>query len=247
MNRVRRVVSRPTRLRFDRPGRHPLRSVADNTARNASASELAFRSGHHRAGDLGPAVLYDKLSTTKRKAVMKALDTRECRIVACVDMLGEGLDLPSLKIAALHDIKKSLSPMIQFIGRFTRSVSASSTIGTAGAFVANDPSTALSPLRALLREDADWNLLLRRWHPRWVPSPTVLPSRPGTPRSRSTTTDPTESSTDASPSARNPHWPGSSSNTASRPRRWNHTGERTQHLPAPEPNVYSPLMTALVV
>jgi hypothetical protein len=93
--------------------------------------------------------------------VKTALDNRECRIIVCVDMLGEGFDLPSLKIAAVHDVKKSLSPMIQFIGRFTRTASESSTIGSAAVFVAKDPSTALSPLRELLREDADWNLLLR--------------------------------------------------------------------------------------
>lgn len=114
-----------------------------------------------KAPDLGPDILFDKLSSARRTSVRKALDTRECKIIVCVDMLGEGFDLPSLKIAAVHDVKKSLSPMIQFIGRFTRTVNESSTIGTAAAFVAQDPSNALSPLRDLLREDADWNLLLR--------------------------------------------------------------------------------------
>ena len=74
-------------------------------------------------------------------------------------MLGEGFDLPQLKIAAVHDVKKSLGPMIQFIGRFCRT-SARTPIGTASVFVARDPAMALSPLRDLLREDADWNLLL---------------------------------------------------------------------------------------
>ena len=35
-------------------------------------------------------------------------------------MLGEGFDLPELKIAALHDVKKSLPVTLQFTGRFTR-------------------------------------------------------------------------------------------------------------------------------
>ncbi|WP_346763412.1 hypothetical protein [Escherichia sp. E4694] len=35
-------------------------------------------------------------------------------------MLGEGYDLPNLKIAALHDHHKSLAVTLQFIGRFTR-------------------------------------------------------------------------------------------------------------------------------
>ncbi|HUZ59245.1 MAG TPA: hypothetical protein VMU83_10720 [Hanamia sp.] len=38
----------------------------------------------------------------------------------CVDMLGEGFDLPNLKIAAFHNIRKSLPITIQLAGRFTR-------------------------------------------------------------------------------------------------------------------------------
>lgn len=147
------------RLRDDLTARYDHILMA--RARNVQRAKDILQLYRAKAPDLGPAILYDKLSAGKRKEVMKALDTRDCRIIVCVDMLGEGFDLPSLKIAALHDIKKSLSPMIQFIGRFTRSVSTSSTIGTAAAFVASDPGTALSPLRDLLREDADWNLLLR--------------------------------------------------------------------------------------
>jgi len=114
-----------------------------------------------KAPDLGPAILHEGLSTRRRREVMEALQSRACRVIVCVDMLGEGFDLPSLKVAALHDVKKSLSPMIQLVGRFTRSSSTSqSPIGKAAVFVARDPSVALSPLRDLLREDADWNLLL---------------------------------------------------------------------------------------
>jgi hypothetical protein len=40
--------------------------------------------------------------------------------VICVDMLGEGFDLPELKIAAFHDIRKSLAVTLQLAGRFTR-------------------------------------------------------------------------------------------------------------------------------
>jgi superfamily II DNA or RNA helicase len=35
-------------------------------------------------------------------------------------MLGEGFDLPELKIAAFHDIRKSLPITLQLAGRFTR-------------------------------------------------------------------------------------------------------------------------------
>jgi superfamily II DNA or RNA helicase len=112
-----------------------------------------------RAPEFDPRAVHNDLTKKNREAAFHALDERTCRIVICVDMLGEGFDLPQLKIAALHDVKKSLGPMIQFIGRFSRTT-ADTPIGNASVFVARDPAMALSPLRDLLREDADWNLLL---------------------------------------------------------------------------------------
>lgn len=128
-------------------------------ARSVAGAERLLETYAARAGDLGPRVIHDRLTSAKRSAVFKALADRTCRVVICVDMLGEGFDLPQLKIAALHDVKKSLGPMIQFIGRFTRAA-AESKIGPASVFVVRDPTLAYSPLRDLLREDADWNLLL---------------------------------------------------------------------------------------
>ncbi|MFC8360822.1 DEAD/DEAH box helicase [Streptomyces griseorubiginosus] len=114
------------------------------------------------APDFGPVALYDGLAPAARTRALEKMRDRSCRIVVCVNMLGEGFDMPELKVAAVHDVKKSLSPMIQFIGRFTRGASAaSSRIGTASVFVARDPESALSPLRDLLKEDADWNLVLQ--------------------------------------------------------------------------------------
>ncbi|WP_265690735.1 helicase C-terminal domain-containing protein [Streptomyces griseolus] len=111
--------------------------------------------------DLGAVALYDGLPPRDRKAALAAMDDRSCRIVVCVNMLGEGFDMPQLKVAAVHDVRKSLSPMIQLIGRFTRTASTSAhPLGTASVFVARDPSIARSPLRDLLKEDADWNDLL---------------------------------------------------------------------------------------
>ena len=40
--------------------------------------------------------------------------------MVCVDMLGEGFDLPALKVAAIHDPHKSLGVTLQFVGRFAR-------------------------------------------------------------------------------------------------------------------------------
>jgi hypothetical protein len=111
-----------------------------------------------RAPEFGPTVIHHNLSAKAHAAAMQGLKERTCRVIVCVDMLGEGFDFPQLKVAALHDVKKSLSPMIQLIGRFTRS--GDPKIGTASVFVARDPSVALAPLRDLLREDAHWDSLL---------------------------------------------------------------------------------------
>lgn len=80
------------------------------------------------------------------------------RIVVCVNMLGEGFDLPQLKIAAVHDTHKSLAVLLQFTGRFTRS--SVSNIGDA-TVIANiaDPRVS-SALERLYSEDANWNQLL---------------------------------------------------------------------------------------
>ena len=65
-----------------------------------------------------------------------------------------------LKIAALHDIHKSLPITLQFTGRFTR-VKSGAAIGEA-TMIANRASIDVQRhLRALYAEDADWNAVIR--------------------------------------------------------------------------------------
>lgn len=52
--------------------------------------------------------------------VVEKLRRGELDGVICVDMLGEGFDLPNLKIAALHAPHRSLAVTLQFLGRFAR-------------------------------------------------------------------------------------------------------------------------------
>jgi len=117
------------------------------------------------APDLKPVVVYSGSGRTaaNRQALAAILDrgSSGSRIVVCVDMLGEGFDLPNLKIAAFHDTHKSLAITLQFIGRFTRKGPAGS-IGDATA-VANiaDPGVE-AKLAALYSEGADWDLLIKR-------------------------------------------------------------------------------------
>ncbi|REJ90726.1 MAG: type III restriction endonuclease subunit R [Planctomycetota bacterium] len=86
------------------------------------------------------------------------LRSGKSKIVVCVDMLGEGFDLPQLKIAAVHDTHKSLSVLLQFTGRFTRT--SGKSVGDA-TVVANIADLRVSDaLERLYSEDADWNHLL---------------------------------------------------------------------------------------
>lgn len=110
------------------------------------------------APEFGPLLIHSNQGASANSKAFKSLTDRSCKIVVCVDMLGEGFDFPELKIAAVHDMHKSLAITLQFTGRFTRS---KERIGEA-TMIANiaDPQVEDS-LTQLYAEDADWNLLLR--------------------------------------------------------------------------------------
>ena len=112
-----------------------------------------------RYSKFNPILIHSKLTGSERKERLARVISGECKIVICVDMLGEGFDLPELKVAALHDMQKSLGVTLQFIGRFTRTTH---NVGDASV-VANiaDPQVSAA-LKNLYSEDADWNILLQR-------------------------------------------------------------------------------------
>jgi superfamily II DNA or RNA helicase len=91
--------------------------------------------------------------------IKKAIINKEYQIIVCVDMLGEGFDLPELKIAALHDVKKSLPTTIQFTGRFTRT-KYDENLGSAKIIVNLADLKVKDELDELYAQDKDWNDLL---------------------------------------------------------------------------------------
>lgn len=108
------------------------------------------------AADLQPVLVHSEAETGNQG--LEDIKSGRSRIVVCVNMLGEGFDLPELKVAAVHDTHKSLAVLLQFTGRFTRS--AGSNIGDA-TVIANIADNAVSSaLERLYSEDADWNQLL---------------------------------------------------------------------------------------
>lgn len=108
--------------------------------------------------DLNPVMVYTNISGLDKK--IEAIKRGEHSIIVCVNMLGEGFDLPNLKIAAIHDERQSLPITLQFIGRFTRT--SYNELGNAS-FITN---IAYPPIHEELDElyarNADWNLILPR-------------------------------------------------------------------------------------
>lgn len=108
---------------------------------------------------LNPVVIYSGLPEKTKKERIKDLRAGRSKVVVCVNMLGEGFDLPELKIAAIHDAHKSLAITLQFTGRFTRF---KRTLGDAMVIVNLADAEVQAEIRELFAEDADWNVLLRQ-------------------------------------------------------------------------------------
>jgi superfamily II DNA or RNA helicase len=108
--------------------------------------------------EFNPVQLHTGIKSSRvREQIRKQILSGKSRIVVCVDMLGEGFDLPELKIAAFHDIRHSLPVTLQLAGRFTRS---RPDLGNA-TFIANIAEVEVKDeLRKLYQHDVDWNRLL---------------------------------------------------------------------------------------
>ena len=115
---------------------------------------------YSKFNDLNPVMVYS--SIPNKKEIIDSIINLEHKIIVAVNMLGEGFDLPQLKIAAFHDIRKSLPITLQFAGRFTRTA-LDSELGTAS-FIANIADINVEDeLSDLYARDANWNSLLAQF------------------------------------------------------------------------------------
>ena len=92
--------------------------VMVRTDRKTRARELAEIYADHTS--LRLAMLNSDHSLRHAKSVIRKLREGSLDGIITVNMLGEGFDLSSLKIAAVHAPHKSLAATLQFIGRFAR-------------------------------------------------------------------------------------------------------------------------------
>ncbi|MBW1619547.1 DEAD/DEAH box helicase [Empedobacter falsenii] len=108
--------------------------------------------------EFNPVLVYTGVAGLSDK--IEAIKRGEHSIIVCVNMLGEGFDLPNLKIAAIHDERQSLPITLQFIGRFTRT--SYEQLGNAS-FITNIAYPPIhEELDQLYARNSDWNLLLPR-------------------------------------------------------------------------------------
>lgn len=106
--------------------------------------------------NLNPIVVHTKVPNYKN--IIADIKAKKHKIIVCVNMLGEGFDLPELKIAAIHDTHKGINITLQFTGRFTRQ---RDDLGNAK-FVANIAEQRVNEaIESLYKEDSDWNKIIR--------------------------------------------------------------------------------------
>jgi superfamily II DNA or RNA helicase len=89
--------------------------------------------------------------------VITKLRANEIDGIICVNMFGEGFNLPNLKIAAIHSPHKSLAITLQFIGRFARTGQA----GIGGATFLAEPTSSSEELEELYEAGAVWREIVQ--------------------------------------------------------------------------------------
>lgn len=121
------------------------------------------------AADQNPVIVHSQMSETVRKLALDTMKSGGSRVILCDNMLGEGFDYPQLKIAALHNVHKSLAITLQFTGRFTRT-DLDAKLGPATMIANAGLSEIGNELRDLYAQDADWNRLIHEMADRTIGS-----------------------------------------------------------------------------
>jgi superfamily II DNA or RNA helicase len=120
---------------------------ADTLTRAKELKEIYERSTRLRL-----AFVNGQHSLAHVKRIVAKLKTNELDGIVCVNMFGEGFNLPNLKIAAVHSPHKSLAITLQFIGRFART--GQQNIG--GATFLAEPTSSSEELGQLYEARAVW-------------------------------------------------------------------------------------------
>jgi superfamily II DNA or RNA helicase len=130
-------------------------------ARAGSVQRLADLRGVYEAAGIELSLLHNRLSRTSQTEIVEGLQAGSVRAVGVVGMLGEGFDLPAIRLVSYHDKHKSVPATVQLIGRLARvderfpQTSRLLTVTDADVY-----PELRGALRELYDEDADWATIL---------------------------------------------------------------------------------------
>lgn len=125
--------------------------------RGGSIARLKVLEDIYRLAGIELTLLHNRMTDTAQRDVRAGLLAGDIRAVGVVGMLGEGFDLPALRVASYHDKHKSLPATIQLIGRLARvhpdhpQPSTLVTVRDVDVF-----PELKGVVRQLYEEDADW-------------------------------------------------------------------------------------------
>lgn len=105
-----------------------------------------------------PVLIVSSNKRAENKSALKSVKDGVAKIIVCVDMFSEGIDIPQLKVCAIHDKYKSLPITLQFIGRFARS---QQNLGDASVVANIVDDDIHESIEELYSQDTDWNYVLR--------------------------------------------------------------------------------------
>jgi len=127
-------------------------------AKSRNRADELFKDIYSLYKEYNPVVIHTGIPKAQRDKYLNQVKNGNAKIVVCVDMFGEGIDIPTLKIAAIHDKYKSLPITLQFIGRFART--SGSNLGNAKLITNVAMDDLKESIEELYHQDSDWNQLL---------------------------------------------------------------------------------------
>lgn len=121
-------------------------------------AEEVYECIYKKYSEYSPVFIHSGISKTLQREILEGIKEKQHRIIVCVDMLGEGFDLPQLKICAMHEMHKNITTSFQFIGRFTRTTG--SNLGPATIIANIVDNNFKGVLSELYRKDSDWDKII---------------------------------------------------------------------------------------
>src|SRR6056297_1289981 len=106
--------------------------------------------------DLNVECIHSKKTDKQNKETLEKLENGEMDAIVTVSMMGEGLDIPEIKVAVLHVIPRTLPYTIQFLGRISRYVEQQK----GRAILIADPRKVQGEVTKLYKQDKGWDKLI---------------------------------------------------------------------------------------